>query len=180
MLGHDLTVNNVRMAFNQWNVGQSWKSGHYLKHVLAKKRDGAADGKDNIPDWICALKAPKGFYTTALEVELHLKSRTRRVDILRSYAKKDAIQFIWYVFPRERFGEALFESCEGVLLLRPKGWVCWSLLEEVLGDLPNAKMHFPSMVKAVSDVLVIDKTGADTAAVTASRLAKPQESLQMK
>jgi len=67
-------------------------------------------------------------------VELHLKSRSRRFEVLQNYSKKESIHMIWYVFPKERFGHALFESCAGFLSTRPKHWLCWSLLDELLDD----------------------------------------------
>lgn len=179
MLGHDLTVNDVRIAFERQSVGRSWRSSHYLKHALNKKWNGVLDGKDNIPDWLCALKTKSGFQTTAIEVELHLKSRTRRTEVLRSYLNQDAIKAVWYVFPNKRFGEKLFESCEGMLTLKPETWIGWSLLSELLGDFQNAKVRFPKGYLPMNRYLEVAGTGADRAADGASTKPTSPEKSKM-
>lgn len=180
MLGHDLSLSEVRLAFERYGVGQGWKSGHYLKHLWAKKWRGMLSESENIPDWICSLRTKNGFRTVALEVELHLKSRSRRLEVLQNYAKKEAIQIVWYVFPKERFGHALFEGCADFLSLQRKNWLCWSLLDEVLCDLPHAKVHFPSGSFAAKDLFVIEKTLADTGAPTVGKAAVSEKNRDVK
>lgn len=175
MLNHDLALNNVRLAFEQYGMGEGWRSGHYLKHLWAKKWRGTLGVSENIPDWVCSLKAKNGFRTVAIEVELHLKSRTRRLGVLQSYEKKEAIQTIWYIFPKKRFGTALFEGCVDFLNSRPPHWLCWSLLDEVLCDLPNAKVHFPSGKFDLRDLFMIMKEPADTGAGTVSTMSISEE-----
>jgi hypothetical protein len=179
MLGHDLIVNDVRIAFERWGVGKSWKSGHFLKHVHAKKWPNSPEGKDNIPDWLCAMKSRSGFRTVALEVELHLKSRTRRVEVLRSYHENDNIKSVWYVFPNERFGAKLFESAESVVAAKPKTWLCWSLLDDVLCDFPNAVVHFQTGTLAMNRYLEIEDKGADIRADGVGTKPKAQENSDM-
>lgn len=180
MVGHDLALSEVRIAFERFGMGQGWKSGHYLKHLWAKKWRGMVSTSENIPDWICSMKTKNGFRTMALEVELHLKSRTRRLEVLHAYAKKEAIQTVWYVFPKERFGTALFEGCADFLKTKPAHWLCWSLLEEVLCDPPHAKVHFLSEKYAAQDLFETKKIPADTHAGSVSRPVKTEASADLK
>jgi hypothetical protein len=143
-LYHDYENNELKILFDQFAITESWRSSHFIKHLLMQKKAGVDAGKECVSDWLCALKLKSlGKVVTAMELELHLKSQTRWLEVLHSYKKKESIKLIWYVFPNERFGKRLFKNHRRLLeQMSEKQLLCYSVLSELKSDFLNAKVHF--------------------------------------
>lgn len=154
-LNHDYENNELKILFDQFAVTESWRSSHFIKHLLMQKKEKEDASRECVSDWLCALKLKSGQkVVTALELELHLKSQTRWLEVLHSYKKKESIKLIWYVFPNERFGKRLFKNHQRSLeQMSEKQLFCFSVLSELKSDFLNAKVHFLDRKLSLKDFI---------------------------
>jgi hypothetical protein len=130
-LNHDLKVNDLRIQFEQKNVGASWKSGHYLRHKASAKKKPEERSSDTIPDWLVTI----GNQVCAIEIELHIKSKDRLYNVFRTYSNAKAISTLWYIVPTESMRKRLLRHVESFTRYRDKNWFKVSLFSEVENEL---------------------------------------------
>lgn len=124
---HDLKVNDLRILFHEKNVGRSWKSGHYFRHLASLKKKPEDRSSDTIPDWLVTINNR----VCALELELHLKSRDRLYHVFRTYVNNKSIATLWYVVPTEFMRKRLLHHVESFVRHRDKNWFKVSLFSEL-------------------------------------------------
>lgn len=130
-LNHDLKVNDLRVQFEQKNVGASWKSGHYLRHKASANKKPEERTSDTIPDWLVTINNR----VCALEVELHIKSKDRLYNVFRTYSNAKSISTLWYVVPTESMRKRLLRHVETFLRHRDKNWFKVSIFSEIESEL---------------------------------------------
>jgi hypothetical protein len=126
-LTHDLLVNDLRLKFEQFSVGKSWKSGHYFRHKFSANKKPEERSSDTIPDWLVTINNR----VCALEVELHLKSKDRMLKVFETYSNNKAISLLWYFVPTEAMRKKLLREAIPFTNYRGKQWFKVSLVTEV-------------------------------------------------
>jgi hypothetical protein len=124
---HDLLVNDLRLKFEQYKAGKSWKSGHYFRHKFSANKKPEERSSDTIPDWLVTINNR----VCALEVELHLKSKDRMLKVFETYSNNKAISLLWYFVPTETMRKKLLRDVIPFTNYRGKQWFKVSLISEV-------------------------------------------------
>jgi hypothetical protein len=124
---HDLLVNDLRLKFEQYKAGKSWKSGHYFRHKFSANKKPEERSSDTIPDWLVTINNR----VCALEVELHLKSKDRMLKVFETYSNNKAISLLWYFVPTETMRKKPLRDVIPFTNYRGKQWFKVSLISEV-------------------------------------------------
>lgn len=140
-LTHDLRVNDLRIEFHQKNVGSTWKSGHYFRHLANLKKKPEDRSSDTIPDWVVTI----GNRVYALEVELNFKSKDRLWKVFRTYVNNKHLSTLWYIVPTETMRRKLLRYVAPFLSYRDKNWFKVSLFSELDRELNLLTPHAHSV-----------------------------------
>lgn len=155
VIEHDVAVSTLRMILEKYGAASGFHSSHSLKSKANQSKKPEDRREDVLPDYLCAVRFKSGPKAVALELELIAKSKKRYQKILRDYSYKDSLQRLWYVVGHERIGTLLTEEVTKLSRTRPPAWFMWSLKDEVIHDLPNARIFVNGSHLKIRDLMVL-------------------------
>ena len=133
-LHHDVTLTELRMAFESVGLGQHWISDVSLKRETYDARNPhRAEGR-LIPDGILPMPGKTSTLVWSVELELHLKSNARYQEIFRKYKTTFELSIAWYIIPRLEMASVLRREWERSRY--SSGTLVISHLDDLLKDPP--------------------------------------------
>lgn len=150
MLEHDHKISSLRLSFLKSKLYESWVPEHEIKSLLYKKYSFKGSINKLIPDGLMTIKRKGNIETWAMEMELSLKGKDRYERIFKEYGIKENLSGIWYFAKGESVFKLLKDSYKRYsYLLNGKGFVI-SYIDDVLSNLLDAKIFYPSNVEILS------------------------------
>jgi hypothetical protein len=139
---HDIQLTEVRLTLDRLGIGKQWRGNHELRMAANENKKPDERSADLIPDSLFAVMKDQQAKLIALEVELTAKSRKRYRRILDLYSDKKSINHIWYVVRPSKLGPGLLLEATKVQRSLPNDWLVWTLIEDLLENGLNSKVHF--------------------------------------
>ena len=137
---HDLTVLEVRLAFERHGICSHWKTDWELKRQIHAKRYRVDPAPVIVPDGIFSGHFHDRVRAVALEVELSPKTMRRYEKIFQKYRWQSSIGMIWYIVQNKSFGFTLLKKWQTTIPDR-KGLLRFSLVDDVLTNLVAAPIY---------------------------------------
>lgn len=143
ILEHDIILIDLRMRLEEANIAGLWVPDHVLRSKMASNLPRREFLRTNIPDAIMGAVTANGENTAvAVELELNAKSKDRYRKIQAEYARKENLSAYWYIVKNPSISKVIIEVARDTLRFSRGGpLILWSLLDEVMKDPVNAKVH---------------------------------------
>ncbi len=109
-LGHDVLLSELRFALESVGLGEKWIPESELKQKSFSPRTRAASETPVVPDGLMPVKTKDGTFVIAVELELLAKNKARYRQVLRKYAKRDKIKWVWYIAPNRRLMKTIYDE----------------------------------------------------------------------
>jgi hypothetical protein len=153
-LEHTLTISEVHWALESAGILLEWKPESVLLREALEGKNRRHRDRQNVPDGIAVLPGkPDGVITAAIEVELHLKGRTRYEQVFSACSRSNGLSILWYIVPQERLGKAIEGIWNGFVSQENRSKFVWSLTSEILGNLPTARLRRQTKSLLLADVV---------------------------
>lgn len=143
---HDVTLSEVRIRLESLGYASDWTG-----ELTVKRQQGARNFKSQVNERVI----PDGIFTAlyrdtpcviAAELELHAKAKVRYEKLLKQYAAKTAIDFVWYIVRTPSIGALISDTWQSIpsyLKSENTPSLGYTLLDDVLTNSTEMKLHRP-------------------------------------
>jgi hypothetical protein len=156
-LYHDIKINDLRLSLDDTGYSSHWTNGHSLLSRASAETNPYDRDETVIPDSLFLLNTRQGIKSVALELELSKKAKYRYTRVFRKYFLKKEVHWLWYVVPTKKFGDHLLSMQPTQKFESGYDKFRWSLMDEVLTNPKDTKVHSISGVVTLSEICAPQK-----------------------
>ncbi len=151
-LNHDLLLSEIVYSLSKENIGENWQLEHILRSKIFKKR--GLKNKDHVivPDALFIIDKNGQKEAVAMELELHRKAKSRYRKIFLKYQKNINLFYLWYIVLDVKMGKHLNSLWNNSLFNSDKVLFLYSLVDDVLSNLKEAKIYQEDNIYSVSEI----------------------------
>ena len=147
---HDVKLADLRLTLEGHGVALAWTPEHEIRSSMARRHGLKRMKNQSVPDGMMVAYINEVMESVVLELELHYKNQDRYKATFDSYKWKKNIKAVWYLVANESLGRHLEK-------LWVKGgkygpWFFWSIADDVLRNVGQAKLNHYDEIFLVEDV----------------------------